>query len=79
MKHVSRDIIEPEEIINAKEIMANLDLSQHNPEAGIKALKGFLSMMKADGLVMEGSYVASHEKTLNITERTFVALKKMIK
>ena len=79
MKHVSRDIIEPEGIINAKEIMANLDLSQHNPEAGIKALKGFLSMMKADGLVMEGSYVASHEKTLNITERTFVALKKMIK
>ena len=42
-------------------------------------MENFLNLLKSEGTVMEGSYISSHEKTLNITERTFVALKKMIR
>ena len=79
IKHVANDTINTNNIIDEKEIIKSLDLSKQNPEAGKKALINFLNLLKSEGTVMEGSYISSHEKTLNITERTFVALKKMIR
>ena len=79
IKHTANDTINTNNIINEKEVIKMLDLSKHNPEAGKTALTNFLNLLKSEGTIMEGSYISSHERTLNITERTFVALKKMIR